>query len=57
MFEPPAVKSTLELAWNSSQQLRVVEGELVQCKLRVKNTGKGMTMMTAVVEVAKEDEL
>lgn len=49
MFEPPAEKSTLKMKWKSSKQLRVAEGELVQCVLRVKNTGKGMTMLTAVV--------
>lgn len=56
MFEPPTGKSTLELAWKSSQQLRMAEGELKQCLLRVKNTGKGMTMLTAVVRDASESE-
>lgn len=56
MFEPPAGKSMLELAWKSSQQLRMAEGELKQCLLRVKNTGKGMTMLTAVVRDASESE-
>lgn len=56
MFEPPAGKSTLELAWKSSQQLRMAEGELKQCLLRVKNTGKGMTMLTTVVRAASENE-
>ena len=56
MFEPPAGKSTLKMKWKSSKQLRVAEGELVQCVLRVKNTGKGMTMLTAVVRDASESE-
>ena len=49
MFEPPAAPSTLEFAWKTEKKLRVREGQLIQSILHVKNAGRGMTMMTAVV--------
>ena len=49
MFEPPAAPSSLEFAWKTEKKLRVREGQLIQSILHVKNAGRGMTMMTAVV--------